>query len=150
LPRKIKKLKKKLFSFQSSKTKSKKISPNANHIILDIFFEQAFPQSLEKVGFWKKMGEKALREGNFTILASSFHKFCPSGVSGFWLLSESHLSFHTWPEQKYLTLDIFTCGDWERTKKTERLIEKEIKRLGGKAFLRKRIKRGFTFQPLKN
>ncbi len=143
-------MKKKLLYSNKFKIKNKKIKPNANHIILDIFFEQVFPQELEKIDFWKKTGKRVLEKGEFTILKSAFFKFNPLGVSGFWLLSESHLSFHTWPEQKYLTLDIFTCGSWERTKKTVFSLENKMKNLGGKIFLRKRIKRGFTFQSLKN
>jgi len=32
------------------------------------------------------------------------------GVTGFALLSESHISFHSYPERNFLALDIFTCG----------------------------------------
>lgn len=37
--------------------------------------------------------------------------FLPHGVSGAIIISESHLAIHTWPEYKYASLDIYTCGD---------------------------------------
>jgi S-adenosylmethionine decarboxylase len=27
-----------------------------------------------------------------------------------YLLEESHLSFHSWPENNYIAIDVFTCG----------------------------------------
>ena len=32
------------------------------------------------------------------------------GVSGVVVISESHLSIHTWPELGYAAIDIYTCG----------------------------------------
>ena len=46
-----------------------------------------------------------------TIVESCFHTFNPFGVSGAVVISESHLTIHTWPEHKYAAVDIFTCGD---------------------------------------
>lgn len=31
-------------------------------------------------------------------------------------LEESHLAIHTWPEQKLVCIDLFTCGDTEKAK----------------------------------
>jgi S-adenosylmethionine decarboxylase len=44
------------------------------------------------------------------VLNKSIHRFSPEGLTGLYLLSESHLSFHTWPEYGKICLDIFTCG----------------------------------------
>jgi S-adenosylmethionine decarboxylase len=41
----------------------------------------------------------------------AFHRFSPQGVSGVIVISESHLSVHTWPEFGYAALDIYTCGE---------------------------------------
>ncbi len=41
----------------------------------------------------------------------AFHKFSPHGVSGVVVISESHLTIHTWPEYGYAAVDVFTCGD---------------------------------------
>lgn len=54
---------------------------------------------------------EAARKGRTTILNTSFHKFSPQGVSGVIVLAESHISVHTWPEESYAAVDVFTCGD---------------------------------------
>ncbi|MEM9239220.1 MAG: S-adenosylmethionine decarboxylase [Pseudomonadota bacterium] len=33
----------------------------------------------------------------------------PGGLSGFVMVAESHLSFHTFPARRFITLDIYTC-----------------------------------------
>ena len=40
-------------------------------------------------------------------------KFEPYGVTAVCLLSESHISIHSWPEKGEAAVDIFTCGDAE-------------------------------------
>ncbi|MBA2662514.1 MAG: S-adenosylmethionine decarboxylase proenzyme [Bradymonadaceae bacterium] len=51
------------------------------------------------------------------IVSVEFHKFNPHGVSGVVVISESHLTIHTWPEYGYAAVDVFTCGQvidpWE-------------------------------------
>lgn len=51
--------------------------------------------------------------GDFTVLKYDEYQFTEGGggVTGFFLLSESHCSFHTYPENNYIALDIFTCGN---------------------------------------
>ncbi len=39
------------------------------------------------------------------------HRFDPQGVTGLALLAESHISIHTWPENGYAAVDVFTCGN---------------------------------------
>jgi S-adenosylmethionine decarboxylase len=40
------------------------------------------------------------------------HHFTPNGgVSGVAVLSESHISIHSWPEADYAALDVFMCGE---------------------------------------
>ena len=56
------------------------------------------------------MVEAALGAGA-EVREVAFHKFSPQGVSGVVVISESHLTIHTWPELGYAALDVFTCGD---------------------------------------
>jgi S-adenosylmethionine decarboxylase len=78
------------------------------HLILDIWNAENI-NDLEKV-------EAALTESvqaaGATLLHIHLHHFTPNdGISGVAVLSESHISIHTWPERKYAALDIFMCGD---------------------------------------
>ena len=53
---------------------------------------------------------KAARISQATIVEYFFHQYKPFGVTGIILISESHFSIHTWPEDNYITFDILTCG----------------------------------------
>lgn len=45
------------------------------------------------------------------VLDVKLHAFGDEGgVTGVALLSESHISIHTWPELDYIALDVFVCG----------------------------------------
>ena len=49
---------------------------------------------------------EAAKRANTQVWSVSFHRFPPYGVSGVVVISESHLSVHTWPEAQYMALDI--------------------------------------------
>jgi S-adenosylmethionine decarboxylase len=47
----------------------------------------------------------------FKVLNFVDHKFgIDGGVTGLFLLAESHCSYHTYPESAYIAIDVFTCG----------------------------------------
>ena len=54
---------------------------------------------------------EAARLAKASVVTSNFHKFSPQGVSGMIIIEESHFSIHTWPENNYAAVDMFTCGD---------------------------------------
>jgi len=64
---------------------------------------------------------------NTTILKKVFHKFSPQGVTGVIVVSESHISIHTWPELNYAAIDIFTCGQKADPWKAHEVIVRELK-----------------------
>ncbi len=53
----------------------------------------------------------AAEKANATVVESVFHMFNPYGVSGAVVISESHLTIHTWPEYGYASVDLYTCGE---------------------------------------
>ncbi len=77
------------------------------HLIVDAWFDDI--SLIDDEGIEKKLKDAAGVAG-LTVLGSGTHKFEPQGVTSFVLLSESHISIHTWPEHKCATLDIFSCG----------------------------------------
>ncbi|APM38980.1 adenosylmethionine decarboxylase [Clostridium kluyveri] len=58
----------------------------------------------------KIMVDSALKAGA-EVREVAFHRFSPQGISGVVIISESHLTIHTWPELGYAAVDVFTCGD---------------------------------------
>ncbi|MDK2885602.1 MAG: S-adenosylmethionine decarboxylase [Thermosipho sp. (in: thermotogales)] len=79
------------------------------HIIAE--FYDCDNQILDDVEAIEKHMKEAAYETGATIVNSSFHRFLPYGVSGVVVISESHLTIHTWPEYGYAAVDLFTCGD---------------------------------------
>ena len=58
----------------------------------------------------RKRVVSAVRAGGGTIVKSLFHQFSPWGVSGVVVITESHVTIHTWPEHGYAAVDIFSCS----------------------------------------
>ena len=69
------------------------------------------PETLRFVGPTREIFVRAARESKATVVGEDFHQFEPEGVSGVLLIAESHLSVHTWPEDGFAAVDIFTCGE---------------------------------------
>lgn len=61
--------------------------------------------------FIKRTLREAAEDAGATWLGEVSHAFSPQGVTALGLLSESHISMHTWPENGYAACDVFTCGD---------------------------------------
>jgi len=51
-------------------------------------------------------------KNDFQILNEIEYKFTPIGCSIIFLLSESHLSIHTFPEKQHMSFDIYTCRQY--------------------------------------
>jgi S-adenosylmethionine decarboxylase len=64
--------------------------------------------SVEKV---QQILVKAAEISGAQVWSVSFSKFPPQGVSGVVVISESHISTHTWPEFRYGAMDFYTCGE---------------------------------------
>ena len=77
---------------------------------------------LDDVGYIEDAMVGAAREAGGTVLARSFHKFEPRGVTGIVAIAESHLSIHTWPEHRYAAADVFTCGESSRPHEAARFL----------------------------
>jgi S-adenosylmethionine decarboxylase len=50
---------------------------------------------------------------DFQILNEIHHSFQPIGISIIFLLSESHISIHTFPEKNHMSFDIYTCRQYK-------------------------------------
>jgi len=49
---------------------------------------------------------------DFNVLGRMEHSFTPIGHTLIYLLSESHISVHTFPEKQYIAMDIYTCREY--------------------------------------
>jgi S-adenosylmethionine decarboxylase len=51
------------------------------------------------------------------VLGIHVHRLVPQGISGVVVISESHLTIHTWPELGEAAVDLFSCGDEDAARK---------------------------------
>ena len=79
------------------------------HLIVDLW--QA--HNLNDAGLIEKTLVDCIKAANATLLHFHIHAFEPNGLSGVAVLAESHITFHSWPDQGYMALDIFMCGKAE-------------------------------------
>ena len=86
----------------------KKLLYKSKHLLLELYgcdFEKLNDES-----FLRCTINNAAKLANATVLNLISNKFEPQGVTAIALLAESHLSIHTWPEEQYSAVDVFTCG----------------------------------------
>ena len=79
------------------------------HYLVDLF--GCDPNKISVADTVREIFVAAARESNATVIGELFHQFEPIGVSGVLLIAESHFSIHTWPEDGFVALDVFTCGE---------------------------------------
>lgn len=65
---------------------------------------------LNDVNFLEEELKKAALACGATILSVQKHQFEPQGATVLVMLSESHLTIHTYPEKGFAALDCYTCG----------------------------------------
>lgn len=78
----------------------------------------------------KLMCKNICIENNFTILGEVDHEFQPQGCSFVLLLSESHLSVHTFPEKNHLAFDLYTCRQYDNNSVYTNIYLELCKKLG--------------------
>ena len=92
------------------------------HIILDLYdVNNEILQSINTstLYIFNNFIEHILKTANIHLLSKNIHFFdfnhenkkIDGAFTALYLLSESHLSIHTWPEKRYIAIDIFTCGN---------------------------------------
>ena len=79
------------------------------HCILELY--DCDHSKLDDEAFLRTTITTAAKRAGATLLNLITHRFDPQGVTGLALLAESHISIHTWPENGYAAVDVFTCGD---------------------------------------
>jgi S-adenosylmethionine/arginine decarboxylase-like enzyme len=97
----------------------KQFTPWINHFDALIKLSNKFPDSLEEV---EVFANKLVKLLELTIVKEVIHKFQPSGITLVYILSQSHLAIHTWPEYKTIHVDLVSC-----TEITQEVFEEALK-----------------------
>jgi len=83
------------------------------HVYGELYFNE--PTKLIDLELMKNIVIEAAKVGNMHIVNLSPFRFEGahgegSGVSVTAIILESHIAIHTWPEENYATVDIYSCG----------------------------------------
>lgn len=79
------------------------------HYLLNLYYCSL--SLLDNEFFLCDLLENAAAACGAQVIQTISHHFEPQGVTAICLLSESHISIHTWPEREEAAVDVFTCGD---------------------------------------
>ena len=93
------------------------------HLIMDCVF--CPDRMLQDVDMIQSLIRKLAAKLGTEILQAGYHQFSPMGITGFAIVSASHIIIHTWPEYGYMGIDIFSCRDIV-VEDIVSLLEKEI------------------------
>ena len=80
-----------------------------NHLLLEVY-DVNFDLLNDVISLQEAM-ERGIERAKMTILNIFSHCFLPQGCTIVIALAESHVSFHTWPENGCIAIDVYTCGD---------------------------------------
>ena len=78
------------------------------HIIIDIYDIQD-NEILKYESTITPILEKIVEKYNLNVVKKAIYQFQPFGVTGVYILAESHLSIHTFVEERKAALDLYTC-----------------------------------------
>ena len=115
------------------------VGTEGKHFILDLW--DAPKGVLNNYRFIRNTMLKAAEYAKIQVIQSNFHKFKPSGISGYVLIAESHISIHTWPNEGYASIDIYTCGNKAFPGEACKYL---IAQFGAKEYELKQITRGIS------
>lgn len=77
----------------------------------------------------KNMLKQICELHQFQILDELEYSFTPQGYTLIFLLSESHISIHTFPEKNHISFDIYTCRQYQNNNEYIRIYEYLMKHL---------------------
>ncbi len=101
------------------------INSTGTHIIIDIYNIKD-KEILKFTSNIIPVMDMIVKEFNLTVVQKAFHQFEPFGVTGVYVLSESHFSIHTYVEESKIAMDLYTCKDFTETIKLTKLLKEDI------------------------
>lgn len=104
------------------------------HILADLYDCAGPPQYFTDKTMIRAKTLALIKKAGFKIVASRFHQFGLTsagggGVTGVVIVSESHIAIHTWPERRFVNLDIFFCNYTSDNTKKARAVFKEFEKI---------------------
>ena len=80
------------------------------HLLVSVYNITNY-ECLEKVKTIQPLMKKMIEDMNLNIVGEVHKQFEPFGATCLYLLAESHLSIHTFVQERYCTIDLYVCND---------------------------------------
>lgn len=75
-----------------------------------VIFDVVLKEQVE-IDFLVKEMANSIKKAGMTIVDLMHKRFEPQGDTVVFILSESSMQLHSYPEHRYYSFDIYTCGD---------------------------------------
>jgi S-adenosylmethionine decarboxylase len=95
------------------------------HVLAEL--EGVDPELLDDEQFLRETLHSALSQSRATVCQMIAKRFEPQGVTVLALLSESHASLHTYPEDGSIFIDVFTCGHTAQPERAVQVLAEALK-----------------------
>ncbi len=82
--------------------------PFFQHYVIKIIFTE---YTEIKESLIDQVANLIINHFNLSVVSQGKHEFTNHGLTKFWVLSQSHLVIHSWPENYALHLDLMTCNN---------------------------------------
>jgi S-adenosylmethionine decarboxylase proenzyme len=86
---------------------------NGIHLIIDVIVKDIKNPNLCSENIIEEYLDECIKISDMEEVASMLYKFEPNdnlnGITSIRALSTSHISIHTWPENNYISIDLFSC-----------------------------------------
>lgn len=76
------------------------------HYLVDIY---GCSPEVGDADYWLSRVPELCESLCLNILDALVQRFSPQGATLLYVLAESHLAIHTWPEENFATIEVFTC-----------------------------------------
>ena len=80
------------------------------HLIVDVINIVNY-ELLNTIDGVKPLMENIINGVNLNVVGEVHNQFEPVGATCLYLLSESHLSIHTYPELRFCAIDLYCCNE---------------------------------------
>lgn len=59
----------------------------------------------------EQVAQRIIDHFKLSVVNDYWHHYAPIGITGVYVLQQSSLTLHTWPEYNKLVIDVTTCGE---------------------------------------
>lgn len=110
--------------------KTARDTPFLQHVVAELW--EVAPEILDNKQKLASLFRKFCKTMKLVMVRRYSYKFTPQGLTLLFVLAESHLAVHTWPEHGYMHIDLLSCDHKVKFGGLEKILKKQ--------YLPKRVK----------